>query len=222
MKFSKEFNEDNYLMISGIQHFAFCRRQWALIHIEQQWEDNYFTIDGELKHERTDTREITEKRGNVISVRTLPVKSHELRITGKCDIVEFIRSKNGVYIPQYKDYFIINPVEYKRGKPKIDNSDIFQLLAQVFCLEEMLATQIEKGYIFYFETRKREEIIFTDELRKELLKIINEMHSYMIRGYTPKVKIGKKCKSCSLQNICVPELNKNKNVDEYIKKRIVE
>ena len=80
MKFSKEFNEDNYLMISGIQHFAFCRRQWALIHIEQQWEDNYFTIDGELKHERTDTREITEKRGNVISVRTLPVKSHELEL----------------------------------------------------------------------------------------------------------------------------------------------
>ena len=211
-------------MLSGIQHFIFCRRQWALIHVEQQWEENYFTVDGELKHERTDDRQIHEKRKNVITVRAMPVKSQILGITGKCDVVEFIKSEDqkAIYIPRYNGNYTITPIEYKRGKPKEDNSDILQLLAQAYCLEEMLVTQIEKGYLFYFETRRREEIYFSQEIRQQLLEIVEEMHSYMDRGYTPKVRTDKKCKTCSLKDICLPELNKNKKVSQYIREWVSE
>lgn len=211
-------------MISGIQHFVFCRRQWALIHVEQQWEENYFTVDGELKHERTDNPGIHEKRNNTITVRAMPVKSQVLGITGKCDVVELkkIDNESGIYIPQYNGYYTVTPIEYKRGKPKEDNSDILQLLAQVYCLEEMLATQIDKGYLFYFETRRREEIHFSIELRQQMIEIVEEMHSYMDRGYTPKVRTSKKCKTCSLRDICLPELNKNKKVKQYIQGRVFE
>ena len=217
-----EYKEEDFLLISGIQHFVFCRRQWALIHVEQQWEENYFTVDGEIKHERTNNPNIHEKRRDTITVRAMPVNSHVLGITGKCDVVEFKKDEMGIYIPQYNDKFTVTPIEYKRGKPKEDNSDILQLLAEAYCLEEMLAAQIDKGYLFYFETRRKEEVIFTDELRKQLTDMIEEMHSYMNRGYTPKVRISKKCKSCSLKNICLPELNKSELVKEYIQGRIME
>lgn len=209
-------------MISGIQHFEFCRRQWSLIHVEQQWEENYFTVDGELKHERADNREIREKRKDTIIVRALPVKSYSLGITGKCDVVEFKKSEEGIFIPEYNGCYKVTPIEYKRGKPKENNSDKLQLQAQAYCLEEMLATRIEKGYIFYFETRKREEVDFSEDLRKQMFKMFDEMHSYMDRGYTPKVKTGKKCKTCSLNDICLPELNKNKKVKDYVQGRIAE
>ncbi|WP_429144997.1 CRISPR-associated protein Cas4 [Anaerotaenia torta] len=209
-------------MISGIQHFVFCRRQWALIHVEQQWEDNYFTVDGELKHERTDNPEFYERRKNTITVHALPVKSQTLGITGKCDVVELKETEGGVLLPQYNGYYSVTPIEYKRGKPKEDNSDKLQLLAEAYCLEEMLAMRIEMGYLFYFETRRREEVHFTDVLRQQLKEMVEEMHSYMDRGYTPKVRTGKKCKTCSLKDLCLPELNSNKNVKQYILGRISE
>jgi CRISPR-associated exonuclease Cas4 len=218
----KDYKEEEYLMISGIQHFVFCRRQWALIHVEQQWEDNYFTVDGELKHERADNPEINERRKNTISIHALPVKSQSLGITGKCDIVELKQSENGIYLQQYNGYYTVTPVEYKRGKPKEDQSDVLQLLAEAYCLEEMLATRIDKGYLFYFETRRREEVSFSEELRQELNQMISEMHIYMDRGFTPKVRTGKKCKTCSLKDICLPELNNHRNVKQYIQGRISE
>ena len=208
-------------MISGIQHFVFCRRQWALIHVEQQWEENYFTIDGEIKHERVDHPE-HEKRKNTIIIRALPVKSRTRGITGKCDVVEYKKDKSGIFIPLYNDNFIVTPIEYKRGKPKEDNSDKLQLLAQALCLEEMLFTRIERGYLYYFETRRREEVQFTDELRQKVFDILEEMHSYMNRWFTPKVRTSKKCVACSLRNICLPVLNKNKDVKQYIQRRIME
>ena len=218
----KDYKEEDYLMISGIQHFIFCRRQWALIHVEQQWEENYFTVDGELKHERADNPEIYEKRKNTISIHALQVKSQILGITGKCDIVELKSSENGVYLPQYNGCYSVAPIEYKRGKPKEDNSDKLQLLAEAYCLEEMLAARIDKGYLFYFETRRREEVLFTEELRQQLSQTLEEMHSYMKRGFTPKVKTGKKCKTCSLKDICLPVLNNKRDVKQYIQGRISE
>lgn len=209
-------------MISGIQHFIFCRRQWALIHVEQQWKENYFTVDGDIKHEKTDNPDNHERRKDIIMIRALPIKSQKMGITGKCDVVELKKSENGIYMPQYQGNFTVTPVEYKRGKPKEDNSDKLQLLAQAYCLEEMMATQINKGFLFYFETRRREEVEFTEELRLEMQQAIEEMHSYMERGYTPKVRTGKKCKTCSLKDICLPELNKNDDVRKYIQGRISE
>ncbi len=193
-----------------------------MIHVEQQWEENYFTVDGELKHERADNPEIHERRKSTIVVHALPVKSRTLGITGKCDVVELKETENGIYLPQYNGCYCVTPIEYKRGKPKENNSDKLQLLAEAYCLEEMLATRIDKGYLFYFETRRREEVCFTDELRQQLLQAIEEMHSYMDRGCTPKVKTGKKCKTCSLKDICLPELNNNRDVKQYIQGRIAE
>ena len=114
------------------------------------------------------------------------------------------------------------PVEYKRGEPKSDNIDILQLAAQALCLEEMFCTDINCGYIYYGETRHRLKVDFDDEIRNEVVKLFEEMHLYYRRGYTPKVKISKKCNACSLKDLCVPVLNKNKSVAEYIDKFISE
>lgn len=218
----KEYNEDSYLMISGVQHFVFCRRQWGLIHVEQQWEENFFTMDGQILHEKVDETNKQETRRNLIKLYSMPIKSKRLGITGKCDLIELRQSTKGVYIPKYEGKWDVIPVEYKRGKPKINESDSLQLLAQATCLEEMLATTIDKGYIFYFETRRRQEVIFTEELRKRLDGIVAEMHIYMDRGITPKVKTGKRCRTCSLNDMCLPELDKVKDVRSYIQERIEE
>jgi len=216
----KEYKEDDYLLISGIQHFIFCKRQWALIHVEQQWEENFFTMDGILLHERADDGSIKESRKDSVTIHALPVKSKSLCVTGKCDVVELRLSSEGIYLPKYNNTYKVYPVEYKRGKPKEDESDILQLLAQAICLEEMLMTKIEKAYMFYFEIRRRQEVIFTEAMRKRLYDIVTEMHYYMDKGITPKVRTGKKCRTCSLNNICMPGLNEEKNVTLYIQRRI--
>lgn len=218
----KEYKEDDYLLISGIQHFIFCKRQWALIHVEQQWEENFFTMDGILLHERADDGSIKESRKDLVTIHALPVKSKSLCVTGKCDVVELRLSSEGIYSPKYNNTYKVYPVEYKRGKPKEDESDILQLLAQAICLEEMLMTKIEKAYMFYFEIRRRQEVIFTEAMRKRLYDIVTEMHYYMDKGITPKVRTGKKCRTCSLNNICMPGLNEEKNVTLYIQRRINE
>src|SRR5690625_4754070 len=121
-------------MLSGLQHFVFCRRQWALIHIEQDWEENVLTIEGNVLHERVDNPSIREKRGNSIFVRAMPIHSAALGISGICDMVEFVKDENGINIYGEEDLFVPRLVEYKRGRPKTHNADIIQLVAQVICL----------------------------------------------------------------------------------------
>ncbi|WP_010289116.1 CRISPR-associated protein Cas4 [Kurthia massiliensis] len=204
----KEFNEEaEYLMLSGIQHFQFCRRQWALIHIEQQWAENVKTVEGMFVHERADQPMLREKRGSKLIVRALPVKSNTLKVTGICDVVEFIEDKNGINLYGEEGTYQPYPVEYKRGKPKKGQEDILQLAAQCMCLEEMLMCHIPKAYIFYNEVKKRIEIEISSEIREKVKNVFNEMHQYYERRYTPKVRVGKHCDSCSLNNICLPILN---------------
>lgn len=214
--------EDEYLMLSGIQHFLFCRRQWALIHIEQQWEENVRTVEGMFLHEKTDQPFIREKRGDKIIVRAMPVKSNELKISGVCDVVEFVRNEQGVNISGWEGKYLPYPVEYKRGKPKTDESDIMQLTAQALCLEEMLLCEVNKGYIFYNEIKHRVEIDLTPEYKRKVRKIVTEMYDYYKKSYTPKVKAGKFCKSCSLQDICLPALMSKRSVKAYIEGMIKE
>lgn len=216
------YNEDEFLQLSGIQHFAFCRRQWALIHIEMQWKENLRTVEGQILHENAHNPEMNEKRGNVIVVRAMPVHSRKMGVSGECDVVEFHKSDKGAHINGREGVYMPVPVEYKRGKPKSDNIDILQLAAQALCLEEMFCTDINYGYIYYGETRHRLKVDFDDEIRNEVVKLFEEMHLYYRRGYTPKVKISKKCNACSLKDLCVPVLNKNKSVAEYIDKFISE
>lgn len=218
-----ECNEDNsYLMLSGIQHFQFCKRQWALIHIEQQWEENVRTIEGKFLHQKADQPFIKEKRGNKFTVRTMPIKSNELRITGVCDVVEFIKDNNGIEINGAEGKYIVQPIEYKRGKPKINDSDVLQLTAQAICLEEMLLCEIKTGFIFYNEIKHRIEVPLTTYEKNNVRSIVKEMYDYYKRKYTPKVKTGSFCKSCSLQNLCLSGLMNKRSVKSYIEGKIHE
>ena len=183
-----EYTEEEYLMISGIQHFKFCRRQWALIHVEQQWAENVHTVVGELMHKRAHDPYFDEKRKDTLVVRALPVASRQLGASGECDIVEFHKCDDGITLCGHRGTYSVYPVEYKKGKPKKTDEDKLQLVAQAMCLEEMFSTNIQEGAIFYGETRKRERVEFSDALRKEVKDMFQEMHEYYKRNYTPKVK----------------------------------
>ncbi|WP_281889843.1 CRISPR-associated protein Cas4 [Paenibacillus sp. YYML68] len=216
-----DYSED-YLLLSGIQHYQFCRRQWALIHIEQQWEENVKTIEGNHLHRNVDQPFTREKRGDKLTVRGMPVKSEELKITGICDVVEFIKDDRGVAISGAEGTYLAYPVEYKRGKPKMKDEDVLQLAAQALCLEEMLLCEVNVGYIFYNEIKHRIEVPITAALKSKVRLIVEEMHDYFIRRHTPKVKTGPYCQSCSLLHICLPELMSKQTVKSYLEGKIRE
>lgn len=204
------------LLISGIQHYVFCRRRWALIHVEQQWEENYLTRHGQILHERVDNPELHTKRKDIIPIRGMQIHSSRFGIRGVCDMVEFIEDPDGIWIAKWQNTYRLLPVEYKRGKPKATNEDRLQVLAQAMCLEEMLLCEIEEGAIYYHATRRREQVLFTEGLRAELEDTLQEMHDLMRRRYTPKVRVTKKCRSCSLRDRCLPELSHRKSASSYI------
>ena len=209
--------DEDFLMISGIQHFIFCRRQWALIHIEQQWQENLRTIEGEIVHEKCHDENFTEKRKDLLICRGMKIFSKKLNVSGECDVVEFKQSKSGAILFGREGLWQPVPIEYKRGKPKKDLSDILQLCAQAICLEEMLCCDIPEGYLFYDEIHRREKIEITPEFRQEVFKIFAEMNGYFERGYTPKVKYDKKCRNCSMKDLCLPKISKVRTVGTYYK-----
>ena len=214
--------EDDYLQLSGIQHFLFCRRQWALIHIEDQWKENQLTTEGIILHERAHDEGSKESRGNTLIMRGLRVSSSLLGISGQCDVVEFHKSKNGIELNGREGKWTAFPIEYKRGVPKPERYDEAQLCAQAMCLEEMLGTEIPCGALFYGETRRRTAVDFTEELRRTVTEAVKEMHEYYSRGYTPKSKTGKWCQACSLKEICLPVLSRRRSVEEYVKEALCE
>ncbi|MFR4852107.1 MAG: CRISPR-associated protein Cas4 [Butyricicoccus sp.] len=199
-----------------MQHFAFCRRQWALIHVEHQWAENYRTVDGSILHEKAHGGG-TESRGDLRIVRAMRIHSTVLGVSGECDVVEFHRSENGVALQGRDGLWSPFPVEYKRGKPKPHDADKLQLCAQAMCLEEMLCCQISDGALFYGEPRRRTPVEFTAELRQRVRDSLAEMHDYLRRGCTPKVKPQKGCSACSLKELCLPKLMKAKSVSGYLK-----
>lgn len=211
-----EYRDEDFLQLAGLQHFTFCRRQWALIHIEQQWEENVLTVKGNLFHEKVHDGYSTEKRKNVIVSRGMPIHSRTLGVSGECDVVEFVRAEEGISLPGREGNYILYPIEYKRGRSKVTDEDRMQLTAQVICLEEMFAAEIPQAYLFYGETRRRECVEITDALREECRRLLKEMHQLYGRGYTPKVKKAKKCEACSLKAVCLPKLEKGRNVAQYI------
>lgn len=211
------YTEEDFLQLSGLQHFAFCRRQWALIHIEKQWAENFRTVDGRLMHERAHDREFEESRGKLLIKRGVSFYSASLGVSGQCDVVEYSRGCGGIPLPGKEGLWQPYPVEYKRGKPKEGNADALQLCGQAMCLEEMLCCDIPEGALYYGEIRRRERVAFTEELRGQVRALLEEMHQLYRRGYTPKVKPTKSCNACSLKELCLPRLMKTRSVSAYLK-----
>ena len=205
-------SEDDLVMISALNHYLYCLRRCALIHIEQLWDENRFTAEGRIMHERVH-KEGNESRGDVRIARGVPLRSLELGIVGKADVVEFHRvGKN-----QWQPF----PVEYKRGKPKPDDSDKIQLCAQAICLEEMLGVAVPKGALFYGRTRRRFEVLFDDSLRMEVHETAKLVHELIASGATPPPIYEKRCESCSLIGECMPKnIEKRSSVKRYLKRMI--
>jgi CRISPR-associated exonuclease Cas4 len=212
------------LLLSGIQHYAFCPRQWALIHLEQIWMDNVRTVEGKQLHERADDPFSDESRKGVRVVHALPISCHRLGFRGVADVVEFHMVSDRIQgltckLDGREGWWIPIPIEYKRGNPKPDDCDAVQLCAQAIALEEMMHITVSRGYLFYGQTRRREEVYFVETLRLRVEVMCQEMHQLMDSGITPKAQKGHRCRLCSLVNYCQPKWTiKHRNVKAYIDK----
>lgn len=211
-----EYEEEDFLQLSGLEHFKFCRRQWALIHIENQWAENFRTTDGALFHENAHDKGLRESRGNLLLTRGMRVFSATLGVSGECDVLEFHRQESGVSLPGREGLWQPYPVEYKRGAPNARSGDSWQLCGQALCLEQMLCCQIPEGALYFGETRRRVAAPFTDQLRAEVTDALNQMHELYQRGSTPKVKPTKACNACSLKELCLPVLMRQQTVTDYL------
>ena len=213
---AKEAFDEVFFLISGLQHLVFCERQWALIHIEQLWAENIFTVEGKRIHERVEEGE-TDRRTDVITTRSLKIRSLSLRLTGIADVVEFHDSKknrNSKPIPF--------PVEYKHGRERPDIADEVQLCAQALCLEEMLQTDVPRGAIFYGQPRRRMPVEFTPELRTTVKKLCERVRELIKSGVTPPPKYSKHCSNCSLVDECVPQIVEKRHAALYVEKLLIE
>ncbi len=205
------YSEDDLLPLSALQHLAFCERQCALIHLEQQWAENRLTAEGRQLHERVHEQE-SESRGDTRIVRALRIRSLRLGLIGVADVVEFHHQPDGTDLPF--------PVEYKRGRPKPNRCDEVQLCAQAMCVEEMLATTVSSGAIFYGQPRRRLEVSFGAGLRDETETLAERLHTLRQSGRTPPpVYEKKKCDHCSLQAICLPKVACNR-ASAYLRRAV--
>ena len=188
------YSEDDLIPISALQHYAFCPRQCALIHVARLWGENRLTAEGRVLHERVHERG-SESRGDVRREFGLRLQSLRVGLVGQADVVEF-RRENGDWTPF--------PVEYKRGKPKPDHCDAVQLCAQAICLEEMTGKEVPEGALFYGKTRRRQDVRFGEELRDETKRIACNVRSIVERQEVPAGEEEKRCRSCSLVDLCRP------------------
>jgi len=207
------YSEDDLVMISALQHLLFCPRQCALIHIEQQWIENRLTAEGRILHERVHSTG-SESRSKIRIEFDVPIRSLRLGLIGRADIVEFHLQENGIWQPY--------PVEYKRGRPKKDDSDRVQLCAQALCLEEMLEREVPEGALYYGQKKRRQNISFDAGLRQLTADTANSLHVLLDAGRTPPPVYAKKCESCSFISQCLPKIAGKKKVSNYLKKIGVE
>lgn len=195
-------DEADLIPISALQHYAYCPRQCALIHLEQVWADNSHTMEGHLLHEKAHSGEATTRKGLRITT-DLPLCSHALGVTGQADVVEF-RKDGGQWLPF--------PVEYKKGRPhKGSDADQVQLCAQALCLEEMLEVPVPEGALFYGQQRRRSAVIFDDALRERTQTIAAQVQTLFRDGITPPPSDGVACESCSLQEFCLPAVKQGRD-----------
>lgn len=218
VNYSKKYEEDNLLAISGLQHISFCERQWALIHIEKQWNENIRTAEGRVLHEHVHNPDYKAHKPGAIIVRSMQLRSFSLGLYGEADVIEFIPQAGGagIHLPKKNGLYLPRPVEYKRGKSKQGDYDRLQLCAQAMCLEEMLQCEVQQGDLFYGETRRREVIILDSELREQVKALSEHMHYLFQAGITPlpdmKLSV---CKNCSMENVCLPRIRTKRSVKAY-------
>lgn len=215
----ERYTEEKLLQLSGIQHYCFCPRQWAITHVEQTWEDNQLTALGQVVHQRVNRPEEKEKRKDRIILRSVPLVSYQLGLYGLSDAVELTPmltpSEKGFSHPNYPGQWQATPIEYKRGRPKQHNADKLQLCAEAICLEEMYAIHIPTAYLYYELTKHRLEVVLDEALRQETLSTAIAMHRDFEAGHTPSANYTSKCKSCSLQNHCLPKMTEQPSVKTY-------
>jgi len=183
---------DDPIMISALEHYSYCPRQCALIHVEQAFADNVHTRRGNAVHERVDTPGYETLPGVRVE-RSLPLRSERLGLIGKADVVEF--NANGVPYP----------VEYKHGKKRQAKHDDLQLAAQAICLEEMTGKPVPSGAIYHHSSRRRREVAITESLRREVEDAVAAVRSLLHSGKLPPPVNDSRCKECSLKEICQPE-----------------
>lgn len=200
------YEESDLMPVSALQHFVFCPRQCALIHIEGAWEENVLTVQGKNLHRRAHTPGV-ESRPGLRKIFDMPIRSMKHGLIGKTDLV--LKTDEDGYMP----------MEYKHGRPKIKEMDTVQLCAQAICLEEMTGTKVEKGYIYYFGTQRRMEVAFGETLRKQTFDAVEGLRKLLDGRITPPPVYSKKCESCSLEEECLPDLlQKPQKIGAYIAK----
>jgi CRISPR-associated exonuclease Cas4 len=205
---SKCFKENELVAISMLQHYFYCKRRAALVLLERIWDDNLFTVTGTHLHKKVDSVAKSETVSSKVKIiRSLPVRSLKLGISGYLDVLEVHNSEPSARpCPDNLSNAILYPVEYKRGKKREEKGYMAQLCAQAFCLEEMLNVCIPRGAIFFGETRRRLEVDFDKALREETQTAIGELHSMVASGITPTADLSPKCDKCSLKNKCYPQM----------------
>lgn len=219
------YEEEDMLMLSGIQHFMFCPRQWGLIHLTQVWEDNALTVEGNLLHKRVDDPFYRQKNGARISLRSVHVASRTLGLYGITDVVELLPSSsedNTIRHPRYPGFWNLLPVEYKRGKQKPNQCDEVQLAAQVICLEEMYSIRIDCGALFYNEIRRRELVRINDSLRELTRQCAHRMHAVFSSKQLPAPIYRPHCRRCSLYDVCLPLIGQKTKASSYLKRYLYE
>ena len=218
------YSDEDFLLLSGIQHMAFCERQWALIHLEQAWAENVRTIEGKHLHNRADDPFKDESRKTLRVVRGMPVISQQLGLRGVADVVEFHADKEHIEgencrLENREGWWRPVPIEYKRGRPKRDDRDAVQLCAQAIALEEMLLVHIPSGFLFYGKTKHRQSVALDATLRQRTFELSRRMHQLALEGKTPRAQKGKHCSLCSLIEQCQPNwMLRHRPVKNYLER----
>lgn len=217
------YADDDMLMLSGIQHFRFCPRQWALIHIEQEWRDNRLTIEGQIQHHHVDNPFYRQKCGDNIVLRAVNIASNQLGLYGVADLIELVPADgpaDAITHPKYQGWWHPVPIEYKHGHPKRNEIDEVQLAAQAMCLEELYGINIPSGAFFYAEIRRRVDVIITSQLRDIVHMCSHEMHQIFAQGVIPQGYYSPKCDKCSLHEICMPHASSGRSVSDYLQNNL--
>lgn len=208
------FSDDEYIMISSLQHLAFCERQWSLIHIESEWKDNVLTVEGRAMHDHVHEDGISSKPDARL-VRGMRLRNEALGLYGVADLVELRKSNGGVRIPHSRGRYLPYPVEYKHGQSRPDDADEVQLAAQAMCLEEMFDISVSTGAVFYGKPKRRYEVQITQILRDRVVSLCSRARELISLSARPLARVGKHCGRCSLADICMPDVISRSDFSTY-------